>query len=290
MNQKSRRGFSIRIFLADGVPDGVRVVEKYNWTGQGIMCPRSRFSTARTRDEFNRTGIYVLLGPLSGEDQPTIYIGEGDPVRPRLESHNSNKDFWTSLVAFTSKDQNLNKAHVQYLESRLITLAHEAKRCVLDNVNSPQLPSLAEADIADMEAFLDEMLLIFPVLGLSAFEKPPQKPVDEHLLYLRGRGIEATGYEAPQGFVVQSGSQAVKDTVPSIHNYMVTLRNKLLEKDILVDQDDHYILSQDYVFDSPSTAAGVLLGRTANGRIEWKDENGVTLKELQSQGQEAENE
>src|SRR5207249_1816380 len=111
------------------------------------------------------------------------YIGEGDPARPRLETHNARRDFWTSLVLFTSKDENLNKAHVQYLESRLVALARDAKRCVLENSNTPQLPSLSEADAAELEAFLDEMLLIFPVLGVVAFEQPQADVRSQRLLF-----------------------------------------------------------------------------------------------------------
>jgi hypothetical protein len=225
--------------------------------------------------------VYVLLGPRFEGNLPRIYIGEGDPVKPRLENHFANKDFWTSLILFTSKDENMNKAHVQYLESRLAKLATEAKRSVLDNGNSPQLPSLSEADTAEMEGFLEEMLLIYPVLGVTAFDKPQAEPVGSHRLYLKSKGIVASGFEAEQGFVVLANSQAVSTPVPSIHQYMKDLREALVGQGILVPQQDYLLFSQDYVFDSPSTAAGVVLGRSANGRIEWKDAAGRTLKELQ---------
>src|SRR5439155_20186229 len=130
-------------------------------TGKGIVCPRSRFPKAKIRAEFSRTGVYLLRGPSESGDLPTLYIGEGDPTRPRLESHHAKRDFWTSLILFTSKDESLNKAHVQYLESRLVTLAREAKRYVLDNISVPQLPSMTEADTAEMDTFLEEMLLIW---------------------------------------------------------------------------------------------------------------------------------
>ena len=215
MTGQPRRGFSIRIFLPDGTPEGLRIVEKSNWTGRGVVCPRSQFREAKSRPDFGKTGVYVLLGPSDSGDLATIYIGEGDPARPRLEQHFAKKDFWTSLILFTSKDENLNKAHVQYLEASLAARAKEANRCILDNANVPQLPSLSEPDKAEMEGFLEEMLLIFPVLGLLAFEKPQAVRPLERMLYLRGRGIIAEGYEDAAGFVVLAGSQAAKDTVPS---------------------------------------------------------------------------
>jgi hypothetical protein len=276
------RGYNIRIFLPDGEPDGLRLVEKSNWTGHGIVCPRPRYSTARALPEFHRTGVYVLVGPTDDENLPRLYIGEGDPIKDRLADHHANKDFWTFLIAFTSKDQNLNKAHVQYLESRLISLAREAKRCTLDNGNSPMLPSLSDADKAEVETFLDEMLLIFPLLGISVFEKPPAPRPQERMLHLKAKGIAAKGYEASQGFVVLKASEAVAETVPSIHNYMVTLRKRLIEQGILEKSGDHYVLTQNYTFDSPSTAEGVMIGRTGNGRVDWKDDSGRSLRDIQA--------
>ena len=282
MSTTTARGFSISIFLPDGTADGIRTVEKSNWIGRGIVCPRSQFPSAKDRREFDRPGVYVLTSPPAEGGLPTVYIGEGDPARPRLEQHFAKKDFWTTLVTFTSKDDNLNKAHVQYLESRLICIAKDAKRCTLDNGNMPQLPALSEPDVAEMESFLAEMLLIFPVLGLGVFEKPAGRPSEKHILHLKAKGLASRGYETAQGFVVLQGSCAATTTVPSCHKYMVDLREALTHQGILVQQDGCYVLTQDYTFESPSTAAGVMLGRTANGRIEWKDGQGQTLKDLQS--------
>lgn len=139
----ARRGFSLRVFFPDGDPAGIRVIEKSNWTGNGLVIPRSLFAIARERAELMRAGVYVLVGESDAGPLPRAYIGEGDPVRPRLEQHGRSKDFWTHAVVFTSKDQNLNKAHVQRLESRLVALAVAAKRCELDNGNVPQAPSLS---------------------------------------------------------------------------------------------------------------------------------------------------
>jgi hypothetical protein len=167
-----QRGSSIRIFLVDGTPDGVKTVDKSNWTGRGIVCPRSRFMEAKNRTEFSKTGVYFLAGPPNVTDAfPSLYIGECDPLRPRLEQHYAKKDFWTQVIAFISKDDNLNKAHVQYLESRLVALAAEAKRFTLDNGNTPSAPSLSEADIAEMDAFLDEMLLVLPAVRCGTSEE-----------------------------------------------------------------------------------------------------------------------
>jgi hypothetical protein len=123
----------------------VKIVEKSNWNGAGLVIPRTLFGETRSRQELQRAGVHLLIGPDETSQPPRVYVGEGDPIGPRVDSHARSKDFWTHLVAFTSKDQNLNKAHVQYLESRLLELARAAKRCSLDNGNTPLAPSLSEA-------------------------------------------------------------------------------------------------------------------------------------------------
>lgn len=280
----ARQPYSIKIFLPGGDPDGLRTIEKSNWSGSGLVVPRSLFGEAKERRELARTGVYVLVGPPEESGLSRLYIGEGDPIRPRLEQHAVKKDFWTSCIAFTSKDENLNKAHVQYLEARLIALATQAKRCVLDNGNVPQLPSLSEADAADAEGFLAEMMLCFPVLGIGVFSAggPEQKAGAE--LFLKARGVEAQGMETPQGFVVFSSSRVAKAEVPSCHAYLKEMRAALIDNGVLKPSGDGYAFTQDYVFASPSTAAGVVLGRSSNGRVEWRTKDGKTLKAIQDTG------
>jgi hypothetical protein len=274
-------GFSVRIFFPSGDPEGLRIVEKPNWTGQGLVFPRTLFNEARKREEIKRTGVYVLWGPGEGGQLPTVYVGEGDAVLSRLDQHAKQKDFWTHAAVFTSKDQNLNKAHTKYLEARLVALAAEAKRAVLENGNTPQLPSLSEADAADAEGFLADLLLCLPVIGVTLFEKAKASGAKTHDLFLKAKGIQARGQESAEGFVVRAGSQAVKEEVASIHGYLSELRRVLVAQGVLADDGPVYRLTQDYVFNSPSTAAGILLGRSSNGRVEWKDANGRTLKEIQ---------
>lgn len=275
------RPSSIRIFLAEGSPTALRIVEKSNWIGLGVVFPRSGFVEVKGRGEFGKTGVYVISGPSESTGRERVYIGEGDPVRPRLESHAAKKDFWTQGFVFVSKDTNLNKAHVQYLEARLCELAAAAKRVELDNGNSPARPSLSEADQAEMEAFLAEMLICFPVLGLVAFERPADRTVPARLLTAKGPRGEAKGFESEEGFVVRTGAVISSTEAGGTPAFVIVLRKQLLDSGVIEVRDDKWVLAQDYVFSSPSTAASVVLGRNANGRIEWKDEQGRTLKAVQ---------
>lgn len=278
------RPFSIRIFCPDGNPVGLRIISKSNWTGCGLVCPRALLPAVKSRKEFSQPGVYVLVGPSDEGELPRIYVGEGDPVRPRLETHYAEKEFWTWAVFFVSTDCSLNKAHVQHLESRLLDLARQAKRATLDNMNAPQKPALSEAEVADAESFLADIMSIFPLLGLTVFEKAVgARSNSRHVFKIEAKGISARGFETPEGFIVLQGSAAVCSEVPSIHRYLSDLRKELQSQGVMVSHDDHLEFAQDYLFNSPSTAAGVIQGRSANGRIDWRDERGRTLKEFQEE-------
>ena len=189
--------FSLRIFVADGDPDGLRIVDKSNWIGKALVFPRALLPQVKARPELAQTGVYLLLGPRPDGEGDMLYVGEGDPIRPRLERHYAEKDFWTRAIGFTTGSAGqLNKAHVQFLESRLMALARAAKRMPLDNANQPAEPSLSEADRADMEVFLGHMLGMLPVLGVHAFEQapkaPPPRPARCSLARARVRRPQAT--------------------------------------------------------------------------------------------------
>ena len=157
-----RRNFSIRIFVAEGDPTGLRFVTKSNWTGLGIICPRGWYADreGQERVELSRSGVYILIGQGQGENHPTIYIGQGEIVRTRLSQHYREKEFWQQAIVFTSNSDTepLNKARIQYLEARLCEIADEHKRSKLDNSQRPSRPALSEPDVADVEGYLDEML------------------------------------------------------------------------------------------------------------------------------------
>ena len=278
--------FSLRIFVADGDPDGLRIVDKSNWIGKALVFPRALLPQVKVRPELAQTGVYLLLGPRPDGEGDMLYVGEGDPIRPRLESHYAQKDFWTRAIGFTTTTAGqLNKAHVQFLESRLIALARAAKRMPLDNANQPAEPSLSEADRADMEVFLGHMLGMLPVLGVHAFEQAPKDPSLKAgpMLTCKGKGVLATGYETTQGFVVRSGSQAAAAVTPSFAKMAgpSELRADLMKNGVLLPDGDVLKFTQDYVFSAPSAASDIVLGGCTNGRLNWKDAQGRTLKELQ---------
>lgn len=280
---RAQRGVTIKLFLVDGVPDGLWAVEKSNWTGIGLMCPRSSYPKARTREELARPGVYVLVGPseqTAGHSR--IYVGEADILSKRLDQHVKDKGFWTRAVVFTSKDQNLNKAHVRYLESRLIRLALDAQRVEVENGTAPTAPSLSESEAAEMDAFLDEMLSIYPVLDVRAFDRIEKGAPTALRLFAKGPNAKAEGEATSEGFVVYAGSTARAVEVPSATSFVTNLRAQLIADDVLVGDGPSLRFTRDYLFSSPSGAASAVLARNANGRTEWKDDQGRTLHEIET--------
>ena len=273
--------FYIRILVPTGNPDGLRIVEKSNWSGVGIVFNRSNFKEAVKRPEFEKTGVYVLIGNDEESGSKTIYVGEGDPVKSRLNQHYSNKDFWTWAVFFVAKDDSLNKAHVQHLESQLLTLARNAKLCKLDNGTEPNPPTLSEADTVFVESFLRDIPSIFPLLNLYVFEMAFVSAGVKELLYVDAKGVKATCYEDAKGFIVLKGSEAVLKETNSLSKYISASRKDLVEKGVLALIDSKYIFTQDYAFNSPSNASDLILGGSTNGRTCWKNSKGIMLKELQ---------
>lgn len=167
--------FTIRIYVPDGDPEGVRIINRMNWTGVGLVFPRSKWPDIKHRPEFGGAGMYILAGYKENEEQddrPTIYVGQADVVRSRIENHYQTKDFWDRAIVFTSSSGGLNRAHVTWLEYALVNRANQTGRCRLDNSTAPQEPSLSEAEKADTEAFLKEVLLVLPLVDLRVFDFP----------------------------------------------------------------------------------------------------------------------
>lgn len=180
MSNMANDPYTIRIFVEEGDPDGVRIIDHMNWTGQAIVFPREKWVEIRQRHDFDEPGVYILIGIVTDDDLPTLYIGEGDGVRGRIDSHIKSKEFWSWVVVFGSTNRGLNKAHVQWLEFALIQQAKSANRSHLDNGNEPLEPALNPSEKAGTRKFLKEILQILPLAGLRAFEVPRSTvPADE---------------------------------------------------------------------------------------------------------------
>lgn len=291
-------GKQVRLFLVDGTPNGILAAEIMNWTGRIFSGSRSDLNDMLGRGEANSPGVYFLIGDNpDNPDRRLLYIGEADDVAVRLRQHNSasvGKDFWDRVVFLTSKDANLTKAHVRYLESRLIALAVAADFFVLENDKRPPVINLPEADISDMEYFLSQAQIVLPVLGLDAFrartlqtnadgDKRPghtspmfEMKVPQELGNARGQDVDGE-------FVVAKGSRARSSWSGNNHGYS-RLYERLVESGTLAQVGETTELTRDHAFSSPSAAAAIVSGRPSNGRTAWRNpRNGQTYAQWQEQ-------
>lgn len=275
---------TIKLFLTSGDAKSLRTAEISNWTGKALAAPRTELDLLLARDELDKAGVYVLTGSDPVTNEPRAYIGEAEVIRERLKQH-KGKEFWVSAIVFVSKDENLTKAHVRYLESRLLSEAIKVGRFVLEQ-NQAGGAKLPESDREDMEVFLSRIRQLLPVLGsdlLTSVTQIPSRPQAGGILFCRIKGIEARGQRTADGFVVFKGSQAVLDERRSARERylsVLNVRKQLIADGILVSDGKVLNFTRDELFSSPSAAAATVHGGSANGLLVWKTKDGKTLKEL----------
>ncbi len=274
---------TIKLFLVHGSPNGLRIAEHSNWSGKAIAAPRTEISELLKRGELDSPGFYLLTGVDPDSGDKAIYIGEAENVSKRLKEHtkeNNSKDFWNSVTVFVSKDKNLTKAHIKYLEGILIKLANDNGSSVVMNL-SKSGAKLPESDVAGMDVFLQKCIQLLPVLGVTDFNQTIETPNDKEELLYKIKGHTATGKRTANGFVVFAGSQAVLECLPS-GKRIKEKREQLIEKGHLKQEGDCLVFTKDIEFGSPSTAGSIVGGVSINGLTNWKNSAGKPLKEIEA--------
>ena len=223
------------------------------------------------------------------ENKDLAYIGEAEVIFKRLSQHLATKDFWNEAIIFVSKDENLNKAHIKYLESRLYEIAIDVNRYELDNSNIPSLPTISESDQAEMEEFIENIRLLVNTLGFKIFEELRQKTqsiqeqIENTFFIVAARGANAKGQLTNEGFVVLKESEIANSITNSFPKNWKELRDSLIENGTIQQIQDKLIFTKDCLFSSPSAAAAIVMGRSANGLTEWKLDNGRILKSVETE-------
>lgn len=297
-------GKSIRIHLIDGTVTGVKFGEVVNQTIQSISCPRLRMTELNEYWEAKRPGVYFLFGEDEETGEVKAYIGEAENVYERLQHHLVHKEFWNEVIFFVSKDENLTKSHVKYLESRLIQIAISTRRYKIDNSNQSQASSLPRADRDAMEEFLIYLKLLLGVLGHKLLEDvsvmltekkgkdtlSPSRKRDESQkqtkglsLFLSVGSIQATAIQTDEGIVVMQNSEAAKDIKNSLQYAYREQREKLINNGMLKLTGNKYIFQNNILFTSASAAAGVIVGYSIAGPQSWKTRDGKTLREIEQE-------
>ncbi len=276
--------------MIDGKAYGPRTAEIGNWSGKAIYSPRANISKIIARDEFSRPGVYCLRSnPENDAYQERVYIGEAERIGDRLRNHLGKKEF-TEYIGFISKDEFLTKSHIKYLESRLVTLAREAKSAEIENSVDPSPPMLPEPDIDDMEFYLEQIKLILPTMGFNFLipsvvsasvvqEREEVVKQDEPVYAIRTPKLLAHMKETDDGYIVLKGSEARRAYTKSYESYWIKMREKMLDNGTLRVEGDKIIFVEDAIFTSVSAAAAIVQGRQANGNVDWVDQHGRTYKE-----------
>ena len=277
---------TIKLFLPHGDAKSLRTAEIINWTLRAVAAPRTELESLLAREEMCRAGVYILIGNQPETDAPLAYIGESEVLKNRLQQH-KDKEFWVSAIAFTSADGNLTKAHVRYLEARLIEETKRARRFKLDQ-NESSGSGLPESDRGDMEVFLSRIRQLLPVLGCDLLtpilSTQPAGP-KQKIFLCKMKGAEGRGQRTQNGFVVFKGSTAVLRERPSSESYpyVQSRRRQLIEERKLIEKDGLLVFTEDIEFSSPSAAAAVIHGGSANGLTAWVTPDGKQLKAIDKQ-------
>ncbi len=276
---------TLKIFLLDGEPTGTKIIEISNWTGMAFVIPRNKLKNILQRNELNSQAVYFLIGE-SEEGIQRVYVGEAEEFKKRMQQHNQNKDFWNLVICFISKDENLTKAHVKYLEAVIINEIRKAKRVETENSNNGGVPKLPESDEADMKVFLENLRIVLSSVGFVFLEDLSVKDEElEEIYYISRRGAKAKVKLTNEGYVLQPGSTVVSKETPGGKKRSISkIRKRLLVKENAKKVDeDFFELLVPLKFTSPSTAASFVVGHNINGWDKIKDRRGKTLDELKRQ-------
>ena len=283
---------TIQIFLPSGDPRGMRVAEITTRIVRVIEVPRSQLADFLKMPEAQQVGVYFLMGELSEAGLPRTYIGQSGNVGKRLEQHHQNKDFWNRAFVVISLTNSLTQTHALFLEWRAIAEATKAGRYGLENGNTGSQPYTPAPLQADCHEIHETAATLLATLGQPIFEPLTSAPTAKgivELFYCKGSGADGVGEYTTEGFVVHKGSKGRAEIVPSIQGTShERMRSQLITEGVLTEiagsAGSLLVFTRDHLFSSPSTAAMAVMGRSANGWVEWKTASGKTLDEVKRQG------
>lgn len=293
----AKRSKNINMFLMDGEVTGKIKCTLSNWTGVIYKIPRIQLGDLKSRDEMKQSGIYFLFGRDEDKQKDVTYIGQattrknGEGVLLRIQEHTSDThaDYFNDVIILTTQNNSFGPTEISYLENKFTQLAKEAGRYIVKNGNDPNPGNVTEEKESELDEIVENTLMIIGTLGYRVFvpmtKKVSQDLTDNHSTYLylkrktkkSNKVIEATCERTTEGFVVLEGSQVEMKDSPYLPASLKEMRQNLIASRVIQDG----VLKEKQLFSSPSYAAAFLLGMQTNGRTDWKDQDGRTLKELE---------
>ena len=293
----AKRSKNINMFLMDGEVTGKIKCTLSNWTGVIYKIPRIQLGDLKSRDEMKQSGIYFLFGRDEDKQKDVTYIGQattrknGEGVLLRIQEHtrDTHADYFNDVIILTTQNNSFGPTEISYLENKFTQLAKEAGRYIVKNGNDPNPGNVTEEKESELDEIVENTLMIIGTLGYRVFvpmtKKVSQDLTDNHSTYLylkrktkkSNKIIEATCERTTEGFVVLEGSQVEIMDSPNLPASLKEMRQNLIASRVIQDG----VLKEKQLFSSPSYAAAFLLGMQTNGRTDWKDQDGRTLKELE---------
>lgn len=267
------------MLVPEGNPNGMKIIELAGWSGKCFVVPRQSLGELKDEPEINQPGLYLLFGTDDASADDLVYIGESENFYNRVANHDSNKDFWNIAVIFTG---GLNRAFVKYLEFRATTMAHDAKRMVVQNKVQPQENTLSKFEKVAVDHYFENLQFILGAIGYGVFDTVAESITDTKIYFLKAEGSDAKAQLLVDGSLnVLKGSLSRIRETESFGGWSQAARKRFLEDGTLVEKGDgvSYVYTKDVLFKSPSAAAATTTGRPINGWTAWKDEAGNTLDE-----------
>ena len=272
---------TIKVFLAEGDPMGIKIIELAGWVGKCFVIPRNSLKESFKRTELSAPAVYFLIGKSeNGEDM--VYVGESENFLERISDHQRKKDFWNTVICFVSANDFLHKGNIKYLESILADELKNAGRVNVESGKTSNRSKLSESEESDILAFAEILKLLLLSIGFTFLKKVVEEESDEEKYYCSGKGVVAEGTPTSEGFVVLKGSvisakesEAISGSGVSVGRYQIINSDRVKKLD-----NGDYKLLDDEIFSSPSYAAGFVLGNSVNGWISWKNKDKKTLDEI----------
>ena len=269
------RGKTISIYIPDGDARSLKICDLKNSIVKSIFVPRNKLKDANNISELQDPGIYFLFGEDEISGKIKVYIVEADPILKRFKQHNKSKEFWTKAICFMSEKKNLNKAHIKFLENYCCNKLTNSSKCILSNSTNPTRSTITASDKDFVLSFFDDLKILISALGFPIFDQV--KEVSKNILICKGKDAVAKGVYSPDGLTVLKGSKCNLTESPTAGAWVINMRQKLKDSNVLKKSGKVYEFIEDYMFNSPSAAAVTVLARRANGWTEWKDSKGNTL-------------
>lgn len=273
-------GKTITTYLIKGEPTGPRYVFLDDSTCKMFVIPRSEIKVINDyKEQLSQPALYILLGEDT-DGKPKAYVGSTDDFSQRILQHDNKKDFWSRVLVFISATNTFDKADSLYLEYLGFELASKVGRYILsDNKQIPKAPTMPEWKRDTADKIFETIKTLTSFVGCPIFAQVEDTKYSAANIFYCNRKCRAQGVYSSNGFTLFKGSELRPDCSSSFKTNQRKQREKFIKAYCKV-VNGIPTTTCDYDFASPSTAAMICVGGSANGWIEWKNKDGKTLDEI----------